>query len=149
MTKAIMRLTLIGVVGALLAGVVAAQARQSASAVRIDADDIGGGVTSPRGPEAGVWVIAETYDLPTGYRKIVVTDAQGRYLIPDLPAATYTIWVRGYGLVDSSKVKSTPGKILNLTAVIAPSAKAAADYYPAQYWYALLQPPEMGEFPGT
>ena len=34
-------------------------------AVAVDADDIGGVVTGPRGPEAGVWVIAETRDLPT------------------------------------------------------------------------------------
>ncbi len=31
--------------------------------VGIDADDIGGVVTGPNGPEAGVWVIAETTDL--------------------------------------------------------------------------------------
>ena len=42
--------------------------------VRIDADDIGGVVTGVKGPEAGVWVIAETTDLPTKYAKIVVTD---------------------------------------------------------------------------
>ena len=30
------------------------------AAVRIDNDDIGGVVTSANGPEAGVWVIAET-----------------------------------------------------------------------------------------
>ena len=57
-------------------------------------------VTGPNGPEAGVWVIAETTDLPTNYAKIVVTDDQGRYVIPDLPTANYQVWVRGYGLVD-------------------------------------------------
>src|SRR5262245_11099522 len=72
-----------------------------ASAVRIDADDIGGVVTSAKGAEAGVWVIAETTDLPTKYAKIVVTDDQGRYVLPDLPKANYSIWVRGYGLIDS------------------------------------------------
>src|SRR5213592_392138 len=70
-------------------------------AVRIDADDIGGVVTGASGPEAGVWVIAETTDLPTKFAKIVVTDDQGRYVIPDLPNANYQVWVRGYGLVDS------------------------------------------------
>ena len=50
---------------------------QSASAIAIDADDIGGIVTGPSGPEAGVWVIAETRDLPTPFAKIVVTDDQG------------------------------------------------------------------------
>src|SRR5262245_25496918 len=70
------------------------------SAVPIDSDDIGGVVTNAEGPEAGVWVIAETTDLPTKFAKIVVTDDQGRYVIPDLPKANYNLWVRGYGLVD-------------------------------------------------
>ena len=85
--------------------------------IRIDADDIGGVVTGANGPEAGVWVIAETADLPTKFVKIVVTDDRGRYLLPDLPKATYNVWVRGYGLVDSPKVQTAPGRILNLTAV--------------------------------
>jgi hypothetical protein len=59
--------------------------------VRIDNDDIGGVVTSAKGPEAGVWVIAETTDLPTRFAKMVVTDDQGRYVVPDLPKANYTI----------------------------------------------------------
>src|SRR6476646_5958784 len=74
-----------------------------ATAVAIDADDIGGVVAGPNGPEAGVWVIAETRDLPVRYIKIVATDDRGRYVIPDLPRARYSIWVRGYGLVDSAK----------------------------------------------
>jgi len=78
--------------------------------------DIAGVVTGPNGPEAGVWVIAETHDLPTKFVRIVVTDGRGRYLIPDLPKATYTVWVRGYGLVDSPHVPASPGKTLNLTA---------------------------------
>src|SRR5712692_3013810 len=86
-------------------------------AVQIDNDDIGGVVTSKNGPEAGVWVIAETTDLGTRFAKMAVTDDQGRYVIPDLPPATYTVWVRGYGLVDSPKVKSARGQIVNLTAV--------------------------------
>jgi hypothetical protein len=87
---------------------------QQNASVRIDNDDIGGVVTSAKGPEAGVWVIAETTDLPTRFARMVVTDDQGRYVIPDLPRANYNIWVRGYGLVDSPKVKSVPGKNLNL-----------------------------------
>jgi hypothetical protein len=117
--------------------------------VSIDADDIGGVVTSTKGPEAGVWVIAETTGLPTKYSKTVVTDDRGRYLVPDLPKATYTVWVRGYGLVDSPKVESAPGKLLNLTAVVAPNPLAAAQLYPAAYWHALLQVPAPSEFPGT
>jgi hypothetical protein len=124
-------------------------APQNNGAVRIKADDIGGVVTSAHGPEAGVWVIAQTKDLPTGFRKIVVTDDRGRYVVPDLPTATYEVWVRGYGLVDSPKVQANPGKILNLKAVIAPNARAAAQYYPADYWYSLLKIPPKSDFPGT
>src|SRR5215469_6366144 len=124
-------------------------AQATAATVRVGDDDIGGVVTSSKGPEAGVWVVAETTGLPTKYVKIVVTDDGGRYLLPDLPKANYTVWVRGYGLVDSPKVQSAPGKNLNLTAVIAPNAKAAADYYPAAYWYSLLKVPDKSQFPGT
>ena len=78
-------------------------AQQSPAAVTVGDTDIGGVVSGPSGPEAGVWVIAETTDLPTKFARMVVTDDQGRYLIPDLPRANYQIWVRGYGLVDSPK----------------------------------------------
>ena len=134
---------------AVLAASAAHLSSQQTPEIRIDNDDIGGVVTSAKGPEAGVWVIAETTDLPTKYAKIVVTDDQGRYLIPDLRKANYNIWVRGYGLVDSPKVKATPGKIVNLKAVVAPNAAAAAEYYPAIYWYSMLKIPEQSEFPGT
>jgi hypothetical protein len=123
-------------------------ARQPA-AVAVDGDDIGGVVRSTNGAEAGVWVIAETKELPTPFVKIVVTDDQGRYLLPDLPKANYSVFVRGYGLVDSRRVMATPGKALNLTAVIAPNDHAAAQYYPAGHWLSLLRIPEAGEFPGT
>src|SRR5438309_4025536 len=106
--------------------------------VQSDGDDIGGVVTSKHGPEAGVWVIAETTELGTRFARIAVTDDHGRYVIPDLPQATYSVWVRGYGLVDSPKVKSARGRILNLTAVPAPNAAAAAEYYPAIYWFSML-----------
>ena len=118
-------------------------------AVTIDGDDIGGVVTGAQGPEAGVFVIAETRGLPTRYIKSVVTDDMGRFVVPDLPAAEYDVWVRGYGLVDSGKVKARPGKIVNLQAVAAPNARAAAQYYPALYWWSLLQLPPTSDFPGT
>ncbi|HJX11180.1 MAG TPA: carboxypeptidase-like regulatory domain-containing protein [Candidatus Binatia bacterium] len=121
---------------------------QQKAAVSIDNDDIGGVVTSAKGPEAGVWVIAETKDLPTRFARMVVTDDQGRYVLPDLPKATYSIWVRGYGLVDSPKVKTVPGKIVNLKAVVAPNEAAAAQYYPAIYWYSMLKIPDKSEFGG-
>ena len=118
-------------------------------AVAIDQDDLGGVVTSGKGPEGGVWVIAETTDLPTKFVRIVVTDDEGRYLVPDLPQATYSVWVRGYGLVDSPKVQTTPGTVLDLSAMEAPNPQAAAQYYPANYWYSLLQVPDKNAFPGT
>ncbi len=116
--------------------------------VVIDKDDIGGVVRGPKGPEAGVWVIAETTDLPTKFARIVVTDEQGRYLIPDLPTANYGVWVRGYGLVDSPKLRAKPGQHLDLAAVPAPNAAAAAHYYPAIYWYSMMKIPPASEFGG-
>src|SRR5207247_3124840 len=126
-----------GIVAACLAGSysfksLSAQQRSTAQ-IDIASTDLGGIVTSPAGTEAGVWVIAETTDLPTKYSKTVVTDDRGRYVIPDLPKANYNVWVRGYGLVDSPKVQSTSGKLLNLTAVPAPNPRAAAQYYPGNY----------------
>jgi hypothetical protein len=123
-------------------------AQPSAGTVRIDADDIGGVVSGPAGPEAGVWVIAETTDLPTRFARSVVTDDQGRYVVPDLPKARYKVWVRGYGLVDSPRVDGEPGQQLNLGAVPAPDEAAAAQYYPAIYWYSMLRIPDADQFGG-
>ena len=140
----------IAIAGLLAASAVPLNAQQSAPpGVSVGAADLGGVVTGARGPEAGVWVIAQTTDLPTKFAKMVVTYDQGRYLIPDLPKAKYKVWVRGYGLVDSSKVDSEPGKTLNLQAVPAPDEKAAAQYYPPIYWYSMLKVPAANEFPGT
>jgi hypothetical protein len=152
MTRKIQFLQSVAVLGmtVLLA---AAPARLSAqqtpqSAVRVGEHDLGGVVTGKNGPEAGVWVIAETTGLPTGFAKIVVTDDQGRYVIPELPQANYDVWVRGYGLVDSPRVVTTPGKTVNLTAVPAPNAAVAAQYYPAIYWFSMLNIPDEGSFSG-
>jgi len=152
MTRSALHLRIAAVAAAVSLAVVLGQsgtAQAPSRSIALDADDIGGVVTGPKGPEAGVWVVAETRDLPTRLIKSVVTDDQGRYVLPDLPKATYDVWVRGYGLVDSAHVKAAPGKQLNLSAVPAPSARAAADYYPAQYWLALLQVPPASDFPGT
>ena len=120
------------------------------AAVAIDTDDIGGVVKAPNGkPEAGVWVIAETTDLPTRFTRSVVTDDQGRYVIPDLPTANYQIWVRGYGLVDSPKMRAKPGQQLNHTSVPAPTPAAAAHYYPAIYWYVMMKLPPEKDFGGS
>ena len=128
---------------------ISASLAAAAPAVPVVADGIGGVVTGAKGPEAGVWVIAETHDLPTKFMKIVVTDDQGRFMLPELPNAKYDIWVRGYGLVDSAHVQGAPGKNLELKAVTAPTAKAAAEYYPANYWESMFKIPAESEFPGT
>ncbi len=124
-------------------------AAQQKSPIKVKSDEIGGVVSSANGVEGGVWVIAETTDLPTRYIKEVVTDDQGRYLIPALPSATYTVWARGYGLVDSPKLQTRTGKQLDLKPTTAPDQRAAAQYYPANYWYAMLNIPHENEFPGT
>ena len=60
----------------------------------------------------GVWSFLRQF-MYTKF--IVVTDDEGRYLVPDLPDANYELWVRGYGLQDSAKVNATPGETRNLT----------------------------------
>ena len=111
--------------------------------------DITGTITSSNGSEEGVWVIAETTDLPTKFIKSVVTGDGGRYLIPDLPEASYKVWVRGYGLLDSAGVTVAPGATVDIRATVAPTPVEAARVYPANYWYSLIEPPAPGEFPGT
>lgn len=118
-----------------------------AQAQQVGPKDIGGVVTGPKGPEAGVWVIAETSDFQTRYSKIVVTDDQGRYLVPDLPGGKYQVWVRGYGLADSAKTASEPGKTVNITAQAAPNAQVEAKVYPAAYWYSMMRLPNKDELP--
>ena len=110
---------------------------------------IRGRVVSSAGPEAGVWVIAETDELETVYRKIVVTDERGRFLLPELPDATFNVWVRGYGLVDSGHTDARPGAEVELNATVASSPREAAQVYPSTYWLSLITLPEAHEFPGT
>src|SRR5467141_3376027 len=119
-TKALARLTMFAGLMALPNAIPTAVYAQQA--VTVGATDIGGTVVGASGPEAGVWVIAETTELPTKFARIVVTDDSGRYVMPDLPKANYNVWVRGYGLVDSAKVQTAPGKTVNLTAIAAPNA---------------------------
>jgi hypothetical protein len=147
LTKALRRLSSFALLSILT--LVSSTGLRAQQSVDVRATEIGGVVTSSKGPEAGVWVIAETTDLPTKFARIVVTDDQGRYLIPDLPTANYTVWVRGYGLVDSPKMRAKPGMTLNLPAVVAPNEAAAAHYYPAAYWYAMLKIPPASDFGGS
>ena len=138
--------------GACLLGVSLAWTAQRVDARQEANDGVGvihGVVRSDAGPEAGVWVIAETDDTPTKLVKIVVPDDDGRYLLPELPDATYDVWVRGYGLVDSPTVTGRPGQELALRAVLAPTPRDAAKIYPANYWYSLIEVPAKSEFPGT
>lgn len=131
------------VLSAILLAAIAESAESQAPA--LDADDIGGTVTGAKGPEAGVWVIAETDAFDTRFARIVVTDDRGRYVVPDLPKATYSVWVRGYGLADSQKTQATPGKQVDLKVSPAPNAAAAAQIYPAAYWYSMMQLPEESD----
>ena len=111
---------------------------------------ISGTVQSQNGPEAGVWVIAETDDTPTHFAKIVVTDDEGRFVLPELPEAIFQVWVRGYGLVDSEPTSLRSGATnVSLTAFVAGDPLLAAQVYPANYWYSLLEVPGHEEFPGT
>ena len=111
---------------------------------------ITGVVQGEKGPEAGVWVIAETKDLPTNFIKIVVTNDQGRFMVPELPTATYKVWVRGYGLVDSMPITMKPAtNAITLKATSAKTPQEAAKVYPGNYWLSLLAPPAKEMFPGT
>lgn len=135
--------------GFAIAGSIASTLYVQAGAAADNEGVIHGVVTSERGPEAGVWVIAETDDLQTKFRKIVVTNDDGQYVLPELPNARFRVWVRGYGLRDSAPVSGTPGDTVNLLASTARTPQEAAKVYPANYWASLLQPPGPDEFPGT
>src|SRR5689334_18135975 len=136
------------IIAALALALLGCQQTGGGPAPATEGDDISGVVTGAQGPEAGVWVVAETGDLPTKYTKIVVTDDQGRFVVPDLPKAKYQVWVRGYGLVDSPKVDGEPGQHLELKAVPAANQAEAARVYPAIYWYSMLKIPDASQFGG-
>jgi hypothetical protein len=105
-------------------------------------------VQSAKGPEAGVWVIAQTKETATPLTKTVVTGDDGRFAIPELPNVTFNVWVRGYGLVDSKPIPAKPGQTLTLKTTLASSPAEAAKVYPANYWYSMLEIPPASEFPG-
>src|SRR5690606_31647715 len=132
-------------VAAILASMGSAARAQTSADVDIDADDIGGVVMSRNGPEGGVWVIAEASVPDTRFIRIVCLDDHGRLVVPDLPQAAYSVWVRGYGLVDSQRVAARPGERIALTAVPATDPAVAAETYPAAYWYAMMKLPDASE----
>lgn len=140
-------LRLSAVAAGVLAAACSSESRSTAGGegIAIDSDDIGGVVRSEQGPEAGVWVIAETDEFKTRFARIVVTDDQGRFVVPDLPPAKYSVWVRGYGLVDSERVTTSPGDTIELAAKIAPDDATAAQVYPAAYWYSMMRLPQEDE----
>src|SRR3989304_3589360 len=115
------------------------------------ANSIGGTVVNSTGarPEPGVWVIAETQSLPVPFRKIVVSDDQGRFLVPDLPKGDYELWVRGYGLKDSARLRGALGGQIKLMVDNASSPQEAARIYPAAYWNSLIHPPAKHQFPAA
>src|SRR5262249_2962538 len=131
------------------AGHLAAQQGAAPPAVAIDNDDIGGVVTGATGPEAGVWVIAETTDLPTRYAKMVVTDDQGRYVVPDLPKPKHQLGVRTQRPPAPPRAGGERGNPPHWPADKAPERRGAAQYPPPIYWYSMLKVPAPNEFPGT
>ena len=140
----------ISVAFAALVAAVVTVSGQGRGAPAAASGSITGVVQGAGGPEAGVWVIAETRDLPTNFIKIVVTDDRGRFLLPELPSASYSVWVRGYGLADSQKQQLKPGPAaVTLRVSAAASPQEAAKVYPGDYWLSLLEPPAPSEFPGT
>ena len=140
----------IGVLGAACAASLAIAASRVDVAAAENTGFISGVVTSSKGPEAGVWVIAETKDFPAKLRKIVVTDDQGRFVLPELPAARFDLWVRGYGLTDSKPTAAKSGQQnVKLAAVLARTPQEAAQSYPSNYWLSLINLPAASEFPGT
>ena len=122
-------------------------AAQALDSVPTDPKSISGVVKNGSKPEAGVWVMAETHSLPTFFRRIVVTDEQGRFLVPDLPAGSYELWVRGYGLQDSPRVKAELGQRVELPVTSAANPRDAARIYPSNYWFALYQAPPKEQLP--
>ena len=118
-------------------------------AAAFSGNTITGTVTTTSGGEGGVWVIAETAALPTPFRKIVVTDDDGRFLIPEVPDVWFDVWARGYGLLDSAKQSVRPGNEVTILQDVAPTEVDAAQIYPANYWYSLMQVPAADQFPGT
>ena len=87
-----------------------AQQPSSPPGVTVGQADLGGTVSGAGGPEAGVWVIAETTDLPTKFAKIVVTDDQGRYSFPICRRRITASGCAATAWSIRAKAQATPGK---------------------------------------
>lgn len=61
--------------------VVVAACQSPSSTPSTSGSDLTGTVTSANGAQAGVWVIAETTNLPTKFSKIGVTDEYDQYAL--------------------------------------------------------------------
>ena len=92
-------------------------------------------------PEAGVWVIAVAKPGGKVMRKIVVTDSKGRFVLPEMPDAKWSVWVRGYGILDSKKTPARPGANLSLKVKKTTTPVQRARVYPANYWLSMLNLP--------
>lgn len=112
--------------------------------------DIDGTVTITDGEPGGLWVIAQTTDTPTPFRKIVVTADDGRFVIPDVPSdAAYRVWLRGYGIEDSDEYWARSEHVVDFEISLASTPQAAAQSFPANYWLSMINLPDPSEFPGT
>jgi hypothetical protein len=109
---------------------------------------ITGVVQGEKGPEAGVWVIAETKDTQTPMIKIVVTNDQGKFVLPELPAANYKVWVRGYGLADSTPIEcETHGHCGDPEGGVRQDPAGSGQGLSGDYWLSMMAPPAKNLFP--
>ena len=104
----------------------------------------------PNGPEAGVWVIAETTELPTKFAKMRRHRRSGPLRHPrpaegELPGLGARLWA---GRFAEGARQAGPSSSISRRCRRRTSA-AAAQYYPAIYWYAMMKIPPAKDFGGT
>lgn len=139
--RRLMSVGAMAVAASVAVGAVAGCGDDDASADRPDGVIEGTVTSGGSNPEAGVWVIAETADLPTPYRKIVATDDEGRFVVPELPEADYEVWSRGYGLRDSDKVDAAVGASVSIDTETATPQEASRNY-PSNYFLSMFDAPD-------
>ena len=115
-----------------------------AASIPIDGDDIGGTVTSAEGARSRRLGHRGDRRIRDALRENRRHGRSGSLSGSGSAAGQlFKVWVRGYGLADSAKSDAAPGKIVNLTANVAPDAAAALRrIYPAAYWYAMMKLPQ-------
>ena len=95
-------------------------------------------------PLAGAWVTGVNATTSSHPRKTVVTDENGRYVIPDLPGPNpYQVRARVYGYADRWIKNVSAGTVVNIEyqAQDRLGSKETAAQYPAQYWLSLVDVP--------